>query len=307
MNEKLFAIVVFFLFASMFGCGVSVNFDADSADQDPLKDAFDEKDLGKPLNIGALDQKDQEFVGALMMRDAVKAKAALDAGAKVNIDCGHGCTTLMLAGATGDSELVEKIRKAGVQETPDAQHYLEILEFAKRAEEPKFKAALAEIAKITGVQPVPSERAGVFKISLQAEAAKAFLEKHHEPFLNNGCYLVLYEQKFGLNGPDTLWILPTKNKFAVMAITDINGCNYGIENLLVIRWMNRLNNDQPFFLTGCGMDFMSGRFCAKIKDPNAMAKRMYKFCPDIVDQGTETEKNLGDELGKNNEFFFWWD
>jgi hypothetical protein len=87
----------------------------------------------------------------------------------------------------------------------------------------------------------------------------------------------------------------------------VDGINYDIDNHLVIRWMKRLDRDQPFLMTGCGRDFLSGRFVSKLPDADAMAKRMYAFCPDIVDQGTGSVEALAKELRKTNELYFWWD
>lgn len=50
-----------------------------------------------------------------------------------------------------------------------------------------------------------------------------------------------------------------------------------------------------------------GRFLEPIADPKALAKRMYAFCPDIVDQGCGTVGRLAKELVKTQRFFFWWD
>jgi hypothetical protein len=57
----------------------------------------------------------------------------------------------------------------------------------------------------------------------------------------------------------------------------------------------------------CGFDFLSGRFIQRISYVDQMARRMYAFCPDIVDQGTGTIERLASELRKTNELYFRWD
>ena len=42
-------------------------------------------------------------------------------------------------------------------------------------------------------------------------------------------------------------------------------------------------------------------------DAAVLARRMYRFCPDIVDQGTGTVAALAKELEQTNELFLWWD
>jgi hypothetical protein len=51
---------------------------------------------------------------------------------------------------------------------------------------------------------------------------------------------------------------------------------------------------------------LEGYFTTPVKDPRALAKRMYKFCPDIVDQGVGTVDALAKELQKQK-LYFWWD
>lgn len=310
MSKKLLAIVGPLLLLCVLHCGRSESPEPTTeADYvEPIKAAFDEGEIGKPVDWNSLGGTDKAFLSALWDRDAAKAKAALAAGAKADLDCGHGCTALMLAAAAGDEDSVAAVRKAGAKETPEAEPYLGILKFPANAERPEYKAALREIAQLAGKEPTPGERAGAYRLDLGAEAAKEFLDKHHERLLNNGCCVFLYDQNFGLDGnPDVLWILPTQDKFAVMAFTGVNGINYDIDNHLVIRWMKRLEKDHQFLLTGCGLDFLSGRFITKLSDADAMARRMYAFCPDIVAQGTGSVDSLAKELRKTNEFYFWWD
>jgi hypothetical protein len=275
---------------------------------DPIKAAFTADELGKPLDWESLSKQDSDFLGALFEHDGKKAKALLAEGANPLLDCGHGCTALMLAAATGDQELVDLMKKAGAAETPEAGPYLEILRFRENAARDEFRKCLAEIEKASGSKPKPLERPGAYTLELDTKKAKAFLDRYHEAYLQKGCYIVLNEQHFGIGGrPDTLLILPTTDKYAVMAFTDVNGANYDIDTILVIKWMKRLEKTHPYLLTGCGFDFLSGRFKDKVADPKALAKAMYDFCPDIVDQGTGSLEALADELAKSNELFFWWD
>jgi hypothetical protein len=281
---------------------------AEEAYVEPLKAAFDQGELGEPLDWNALSEPDRAFLDALMDQNAVEAKEAIAAGANPNLNCGHGCTSLMLAAATGDKDLVATVKEAGAQETPEAAPYLEILGFPENAERPEFRAALADIEKLAGRKPVPAERPGQYRLELGAEAAKAFLDEHHERLLGKGCYVFLYDQNFGIGGkPDVLCILPTNDKYAVMAYTGVNGVNYDIDTHLVIRWMRRLEEGHPYVLTGCGFDFLSGRFKDRLSDPASMAERMYQFCPDIVDQGTGSVEYLAKELERTNALYFWWD
>lgn len=60
-------------------------------------------------------------------------------------------------------------------------------------------------------------------------------------------------------------------------------------------------------LTGIGFDWLEGRFTTAIRDPEALARRFYAFCPDMVEQGTETVAALEDELRRSLHLYCWWD
>jgi hypothetical protein len=59
-------------------------------------------------------------------------------------------------------------------------------------------------------------------------------------------------------------------------------------------------------LTGIGFDYMEGHLTSPVKDAQALAQRMYAFCPDIVDQGVGDIDKLADALKKCT-LYFWWD
>jgi hypothetical protein len=101
-------------------------------------------------------------------------------------------------------------------------------------------------------------------------------------------------------------LLPTSDAYEVMAVLDTNGDNYEIGTAGVTAWMKELHQEHPFILTDIGFDYMEGYFTGPINDPDALARRMYQFCPDIVDQGVGSLSSLAVELRKGK-LYFWWD
>jgi hypothetical protein len=75
----------------------------------------------------------------------------------------------------------------------------------------------------------------------------------------------------------------------------------------IVSWLNALDRDQPFIITGIGHDYVEGRFTTPLTDVHALAKRFYKFCPDIVRQGTKSVANLELEIGVSGMLYCWWD
>jgi hypothetical protein len=87
-----------------------------------------------------------------------------------------------------------------------------------------------------------------------------------------------------------------------------NGCNYDQSTDDIIAWLRRLEREQPFVITAVAHDLVEGHFLGPIAKPLALAKRMYRFCPDLVDQGCGTVARLAEELkGDAPTLYFWWD
>ena len=187
-------------------------------------------------------------------------------------------------------------------------------DFSEAAKHGDFQEAVQEICALFGAQPqaLKSEaeeevvRGGV-SFEVPEKRLEATLFQAHTNLLARGYYLFRFDHNFGINGqPDKVGLLPMRDKYAVMAAIRTNGDNYRIGTAGVIAWMQELEQEQPFVLTGIGFDFLEGRFTSPVKNPLALARRMYEFCPDIVDQGTENVPRLARELEKGR-LYFWWD
>ena len=122
-------------------------------------------------------------------------------------------------------------------------------------------------------------------------------------FLAKGCYVFTPDSQ----SERSLWVFPTTDRYEVIAAMQTNGANYDLMPQDVIAWMRELEQEQPYVLTGIGWDFLSGEFKTNVKRAGELAKRMYAFCPDIVDQGTGDVKGLTADLRGSRRLFFWWD
>jgi len=75
----------------------------------------------------------------------------------------------------------------------------------------------------------------------------------------------------------------------------------------IVSWLRALEREQPFIITGIGRDYIAGRFLTALTDPRELARRFNSFCPDIVRQGTRSERNLEIELRESLYLYCWWD
>ena len=147
-----------------------------------------------------------------------------------------------------------------------------------------------------------------FAVDARAARAEGLVAAAQQRFLDRGFYLFRSEQHFGIrNEPDRIALFPRADPFEILRLVGTNGANYGIGSDSIVAWLRALGRDQPFVLTGIGFDWVEGRFTTDLRDAAALARRFYSFCPDIVDQGTETIAALVDELRRSRHLYCWWD
>jgi hypothetical protein len=184
------------------------------------------------------------------------------------------------------------------------------------AKSPQFQAAIKRASELTGAQSKPFEGVndqsdaptGGVVFSVPHEKVEKSLDQWRKDLLPRGAYLVRVDNHFGINGgPDELLLLPTTDKYIVLAVVQTDGVNYGIMTGDIIEWLKDLEKTQPFDLTEAGLDFLACKFTTPLKDPKTLAKQMYDFCPDIVEQGTGDVEKLESELAREGRLFFWWD
>lgn len=182
--------------------------------------------------------------------------------------------------------------------------------FSDAAQNPEYLQAVNDLAEICGSTPTlvnENEFPGWFSIHVNSKRRKDIkTEELQNQFLQRGCFV--YEPDYYYKeGPEKLCILPTTDKYDAIALHQTSGCNYNIGPGYVVQWLKDLEREQPFTLICIDHDTLAGNFLTPIENLEELAKRMYDFCPDIVDQGCGSVKNLAKELASTHKLFFWWD
>jgi ankyrin repeat protein len=181
-------------------------------------------------------------------------------------------------------------------------------DFSAAVSNPDYQQAITDLAELCGSKPTSNDDApGWFSIHVDSKCRKNInTEAIQQQFLERG-YFVYEPRHFYGDGPEQLCILPTSDKYDVIALHQTNGCNYGIGPGYVVQWLKELEAEQPFILTCIAHDTLAGRFLTPIADPEGVAERMYDFCSDIVDQGCGEVEVLAEKLADSDGLFFWWD
>lgn len=171
-----------------------------------------------------------------------------------------------------------------------------------------FSEAVAAFEDETGARRLPtSDVDGGVAFAVPFEQANASLRDWTEDYLDDSAYVFRYETNFDIRkDPDIVVLLPTSDKFAVLRAAGTSGPNYDITNADIIRWLREFDREQPFLLTEAGMDYFAGWLNDPPDDSLPLAKRFYRLCPDIVEQGTGTVEALAEEM-ESGSLFCWWD
>ena len=180
-----------------------------------------------------------------------------------------------------------------------------------------FPDAVRALERLAGGKATPlvgtdsvgdSLRTEGFAVSVPSARAERLVSAAQPRFLEKGYYLFRSEQHFGIGGhADRVALFPRTDPYEILRLMGTNGWNYAIGPDSIVAWLKALERDHPFVLTGMGFDWVEGRFRSAIGDADALARRVYAFCPDVVDQGTETVEALAQELVASQRLYCWWD
>ncbi|MGE0487714.1 MAG: ankyrin repeat domain-containing protein [Vulcanimicrobiota bacterium] len=233
------------------------------------------------------------------------ARRLLEAGAEVD------SVALETARLYGHHQLAEELAGHGpASVTPEVSPQPEPEFRYRRARRPslrraaqsqRFQAALAELAELCGSKPIElTEQPGAFRLYVKSDRDFS-LEVVQDDFLPRGCVVVQ------TSGPDHLLVIPGKDPLRALAVMQTDGVNCDVGSGNLIDWLSELAQRHPFRLVSVNYDTVTGRFLAPIDDALALAKELYQWCPDIVEQGCETVEELARQLEKSGQLYLWWD
>lgn len=102
-------------------------------------------------------------------------------------------------------------------------------------------------------------------------------------------------------------VLPRADQYVLLAIKETNGANYGHDTAKVIAKLKEWEKEHPLDILGADFDWVEVQFREVPKNLDAFVRQVYAFCPDSVDQGTQTADALAAEIRRTRRLFLWWD
>ena len=113
-------------------------------------------------------------------------------------------------------------------------------------------------------------------------------------------------QNFG-SAPDRVAVLRSTDPFDPLRTMATNGTNYDIHTDSIITRLADWDRRYGLTIVGAGLDWVEAELVRPPPDWVAFAREVYEFCPDIVDQGTETVEALAEEMKESRTVYLWWD
>ncbi|QNP41974.1 DUF4253 domain-containing protein [Lysobacter solisilvae (ex Woo and Kim 2020)] len=115
----------------------------------------------------------------------------------------------------------------------------------------------------------------------------------------------LRDDRFG-NGADRLAVVKGDD-YGYLATVRTDGINYDLDHDRIMERYRAWDARYGLKLVGAGTDWLEVELVTPPADWQAFAEEVYRFCPDVVDQGTGDVEALAAEMKAANTVFLWWD
>ena len=126
--------------------------------------------------------------------------------------------------------------------------------------------------------------------------------------LGSGYLVFVSERRFGIQGYfDQVAVLKGTDPYDMLRTMGTNAWNYDFGPETIIDRLQKWDEAFGLDLHGVGFDWLEASFREQPDDMDAFAAEVYAFCPDVVDQGTETVERLAKDMRQSKSVFLWWD
>ena len=105
----------------------------------------------------------------------------------------------------------------------------------------------------------------------------------------------------------TVAVMRAHDVYDVLRAAETNGNNYGIGTEVIIARLKQWDQSYGITFSGIGFDWVSVKLKRVPGDVLGLAREVYEFCPDVVDQGVGDVAALAGEIEETHTIYLWWD
>jgi len=182
-------------------------------------------------------------------------------------------------------------------------------DFSSVIKSANYLQAVKRLEEITGATHESPEHAPALACcKAELQRAKELIEAERKAFRELGCTLFRCGKAF-LEDDELLGILPTTDPFEVIAAMGVAGPNYDVFPSEIVSELKDLYELVPFNVTLALYDTVELELEKPIPKAQLQkwSNRLYKLCPDLVDQGFLSKRKLREHMAKETSLFLWWD
>lgn len=259
----------------------------------------------------------------------------LTAGADINAVDEQDETPLVTAVRHQQWQLASRLLEVGARKRDRDSVYLAPLDFLDATSQPGFAQSIRVVEQLAGAKVEPREEIpGLMAFTILPDGEepstdhnpeswqKSFefsreldektwriLDAGYDDCLARRHLLLLHKGMPGFCGKERRFVhlIPTADKYAALALYHVRGNEVELSTADIISWLREFEQDHPFRLRGAGFDVVDLEFTEPLGDPATVAKRLAKFCPDLIEQNFPSWEALIQHLVTTQRIHLWWD
>ncbi len=188
------------------------------------------------------------------------------------------------------------------------------------------KQILSQIEKELSKKPIPLNRevwkfdknggeenytldTGIVFKFVKENIAHSIFNKYHNEILEGGNYLFLTNMDFDekSNTHYDIVIINESDQLRIVELIGTHGINYDLFNQDIIQKLKEWHQEVQFKIEVIGEDRVHAYLLKEPNDYSKFTAEVYDFCPDVIDQGYGSMKNMVADYRANRYFWLWFD
>lgn len=145
--------------------------------------------------------------------------------------------------------------------------------------------------------------AGIYSQSTEQQAMD-FILKNKREFRKKGHLIFLFE---GAGNRKNIAVIKGRDELDILRYRGTNGLNYNLDNDDIVAKVEGWDAKYGANVIGCSRDWMHIEFDVLPSSVKLFADEVYEFCPDSVDQGVGSVKELQKAIVEMHGVWLWWD